>query len=96
MYQLYHNLNQDCVALIDFLCAALTRTNANALSVLLIATPTPPLADQDLPTHCCRILERDFPMLSTAQSHVQQNQIATQLGVFIQDQRNEALLAEQR
>ena len=86
---------QDCGALNYFLLAAMTGTNASATPTLAIAAPNPPLSDQELITHCQRILETDFPLLGTAQANTQQNQIAKQLEVLIQDQCNEALLAEQ-
>ena len=87
----------DCAPLVDFMRAALTLTNPNALPALaLIANPHAPVADADLMTHRRRILERDFPMLNISQSNIQNSQIAAQLGVLIQDNRHSQLIADQR
>ena len=86
----------DCTALIDYFRAAITRSVANQMPVLAIAPPNPPLADDNLLKHRRRILENDFPLLNVAQTNIQQSQIATQLGILIQDNRNSALVAEQR
>ena len=86
----------DCNPLIDYFRAAITRSVVNQLPTLAVAPPNPPLADEDLLNHRRRILENNFPMLSSVQSTIQQSQIATQLGILIQDNRNSTLLAEQR
>jgi hypothetical protein len=86
----------DCAPLIDYFRAAITRSVVNQLPTLAVATPNPPLADEDLLNHRRRILENDFPMLNSVQSTIQQSQIATQLGILIQDNRNSTLLADQR
>ena len=84
-----------CAPLIDFFRAAITRTTANVLPALGVASPNPPLADTDLLSHRRRILEQDFPLLNSSQTSIQQNQIATQLGILIQDNRAESQRAEQ-
>ena len=71
--------------LIDYFRAAITRTLQNAVPALAVTAPVPPLADPDLMSHRRRILEQDFPLLGTSQSSIQQNQIATQIGILIQD-----------
>jgi hypothetical protein len=86
-----------CTAVVDYLRAAITLTTVNALPALALAVdPVAPLADQDLMIHRRRILEKDFPLLNTTQHSIQQNQIATQIGVLIQDNRRQQLLEEQR
>ena len=86
-----------CTAVVDYLRAAITLTTVNALPALALAVdPVAPLADQDLMIHRRHILENDFPLLNTTQHSIQQNQIATQLGVLIQDNRQQQLLEEQR
>jgi hypothetical protein len=78
----------DCIALIDFFRAALVRSQANQPPVLEVALPTAPLADATLLNHRRRhVLERDFPALNRALPTLQQNQIATQLGVLVQENR---------
>jgi len=87
-----------CAAVVDYLRAAITLTTANALPVLALTLhPVAPLADQDpMMIHRHRILEKDFPLLNTTQHSIQQNQIATQLEVLIQDNHQQQLLEEQR
>ena len=86
-----------CSPLVDYLRASLTLTTVNVLPALaLTANPDAPVSDFELMTHRRRILERDFPMLNVSQSSMQQSQIASQLGVLIQDNRQNALIAEQR
>ena len=87
----------DCESLVNYLRAALTLTNQNALPALaLTANPDAPVADMDLMTHRRRILERDFPMLNVSQSNIQNSQIATQLGILIQDNRQNQAATELR
>ena len=86
-----------CAPLVDYFRAALTLTAGNALPPLAVAVnPVAPLSDAELMTHRRRILERDFPMLNVSQSSMQQSQIAAQLGVLIQDNRQSNLVSEQR
>lgn len=89
------NREVECAPLIDYFRAAITRTTANVLPSLAVASPNPPLADADLMSHRRRILEQDFPLLGSARATIQQNQIAAQLGILIQDNRNESTRAEQ-
>ena len=85
-----------CQPLIDYFRAAITRTLQNAVPTLAVMAPVPPLADDpDLMSHRRRILEQDFPLLGTPQSSIQQNQIATQIGILIQDNRVESKRAEE-
>jgi hypothetical protein len=87
----------DCEPLVDFMRAAITLTNLNALPALaLTANPVAPVADMELMTHRRRILERDFPMLNISQSNIQTSQIAAQLGILIQDNRHNQSVTEQR
>ena len=83
-----------CQPLIDYFRAAITRTTINVVPALAVNAPAPPLADPDLLSHRRRILEQDFPLLGTSQSSIQQNQIATQIGILIQDNRAESKRAE--
>ena len=83
-----------CQPLIDYFRAAITRTTANVVPVLAVNAPVPPLADLELTSHRRRILEQDFPLLGTSQSSIQQNQIATQIGILIQDNRAESKRAK--
>jgi hypothetical protein len=87
---------QDCAPLIDYLRAAITRSVVDQIPALAVAPPNPPLSDEDLLKHRRRILENDFPLLNSAQGTIQQNQIATQLGILIQDNRANARLVEER
>ena len=89
------NREADCKPLIDYFRAAITRSVINTIPALSVAVPVPPLADPDLVAHCRRILEQDFPLLGTSQTSAQQNQIATQLGILIQDNRAESRKAKQ-
>ena len=82
-----------CSALVDYPRAAITMSTANALPALaLAANPTAPLADHELMNHRRRIVELDFPFLSTTQQSLQQSQITMQLGILIQDSRQQQLL----
>ena len=78
----------DCLPLMDFLRAALVTSQQGAPPVLEIALPTAPLADGILLNHRRQhILERDFPLLNAALPAIQQHQIATQLGLLVQENR---------
>ena len=84
-----------CQPLIDYFQAAITRTLQNAVPALAVTAPVPPLADPDLMSHRHRILEQDFSLLGTSQSSIQQNQIATQIGILIQDNRAKSKRAKE-
>ncbi len=94
------NREAHCAAIINFLRAALTRSQNNQpVELRLAAAPTAPVADEILLTHRRRIVESDFPQLNQALPQLQQHQIATQLGLLIQDrqaERAEARAAKQR
>ena len=86
-----------CAPLVDYLRASITLTTLNAPPALSLGVnPIAPVSDMELMTHRRRILEKDFPMLNVSQSNIQSSQIATQLGVLIQDNRQSQLIAEQR
>ena len=89
------NREVECKPLLDYFRAAFTRSTANALPLLIVPSPNPPLADPDLLAHRRRILEQDFPLLGSSQTSIQQNQIATQIGILIQDNRAESKRVEQ-
>ena len=87
-----------CAPLVDYLQASITLTTLNAPPALSLGVnPIAPVSNMELMTHHRRrILEKDFPMLNVSQSNIQSSQIATQLGVLIQDNRQSQLIAEQR
>ena len=84
------NREVSCLALINFLRASMVRSQVNQPVELRLATaPTAPVADGDLLTHRRRIVESNFPQLNNALPQLQQHQVATQLGLLIQDRRAE-------
>ena len=85
-----------CGPLLKWLRMALV-VNAQGNSVLEVAAPTAPLADNVLLDHRRAILERDFPLLNQAVPQLQQHQIATQLGQLVaQNQAHQAAKAAER
>ena len=83
----------DCATLINFLRCAITRSAAGAAPTLAQTPPTAPLADELLLTARRQILERDFPALNTNLPTMQQNAIAGQLSLLV-DENREARRAE--
>ena len=81
------NREADCVALLDFLRVAMTRSGVGQLSSLAVQAPTAPVADAVLLSHRRRIIERDFPALNAALPQLQQNLIAQELSVLVADNR---------
>ena len=79
------NKQVECLALLDFICVAITCVNLGNHSFLAIVPPTAPVVDLNLLEHRRRILERDFLALNMALPQLQQNQIAQQLGTLVAD-----------
>ncbi len=76
-----------CIALTTFLKATITRSTANAQPVVSVADPTVPLADDLLLTRRRKIIENDFPILNVNLATLQQNEIAGQLGLLVNETR---------
>jgi len=82
-----NNQEVACKPLIDFIRVAITRSEVEGESALSIAVPTVPLVDGDLYRARRSILERDFPVLNQRIVQGQQADIAHQLHLMTQENR---------
>jgi hypothetical protein len=78
---------ESCAPLINFLRCAITISQAGQAPVLCTAPPTAPLAPPLLLDRRRLIIEQDFPVLNNNLMHLQQTQIAGQLGLLVNETR---------
>ena len=76
-----------CLALTNFIKATMTVSGDPDRPLVAVADPTVPLADDLLLSRRRKIIETDFPVLNINLAQLQQNEIAGQLGLLVNETR---------
>ena len=81
------NNTVSCLALTNFIKATMTVSGDPDRPLVAVADPTVPLADDLLLSRRRKIIETDFPVLNINLAQLQQNEIAGQLGLLVNETR---------
>jgi hypothetical protein len=88
--------SEACAPLIQYIKATITRSTMNVVPVVAVADPIVPLADDLLLTRRRKIIETNFPALNQNLARLQQNQIAGQLGLLVNETRTAREIDQRR